>query len=70
MTWGAGLHLCPGKSFALYEIKTFIALMTMKFNIPKITYTEPTNFFCPAAFAMRPAVMHVTALDEHQESQV
>ena len=27
MTWGAGIHLCPGKMFAIYEIKIAVALL-------------------------------------------
>ena len=35
MTWGAGLHLCPGKMFALYEIKMALALLVAGFDIER-----------------------------------
>lgn len=49
MTWGAGPHLCPGKMFAIYEIKTGVLALLRKYkmnaiNIPKIDYFSPSAF--------------------------
>lgn len=54
-TWGAGVHLCPGKGFAVYEIKAAVALMINgfeKFEIPKDHLGE-LDYFSPSAFAER-----------------
>ena len=53
MTWGSGIHLCPGKQFALYEIKTAMALLVNNFNIFKFVKLSPLNYFSPSAFAER-----------------
>lgn len=55
MTWGSGIHICPGKMFAIYEIKMAIALITTtfkKFNISNEDYSN-INYFSPSAFAER-----------------
>merc|ERR1711871_1917828 len=51
MTWGAGVHLCPGKSFAIYEIKIALALMARTFHAPQIVKAGTPNYFSPSAFA-------------------
>jgi len=54
VTWGAGLHLCPGKMFALYEIKMAVALIlqSFRFEVNKDAI-KGLNYFSPAAFAER-----------------
>ena len=54
VTWGAGTHTCPGKKFALYEIKAALALLSIKFEQPTITSLGKMNYFSPSAFAERP----------------
>ena len=55
MTWGSGPHLCPGKSFALYEIKVALGLLTVIFERPEILDSDmgPINYFSPSAFCER-----------------
>ncbi|AYV81786.1 MAG: putative lanosterol 14-alpha demethylase [Harvfovirus sp.] len=53
MTWGSGPHLCPGREFALMEIKTGVALVTNyfeRFNIDPLQGNK-LNYFSPSAFA-------------------
>lgn len=55
MTWGAGVHLCPGKQFAIMEIKAAMSLVTNnfeRFEIGAKNYGE-LNYFSPSAFAER-----------------
>lgn len=51
MTWGAGKHLCPGKNFAIYEIKMIMALLTTNFERFHIPQVNKLNYFSPSAFA-------------------
>ena len=55
MTWGSGQHLCPGKIFAMYEIKAALALLTLNFERPEILDSDmgPINYFSPSAFSER-----------------
>lgn len=50
MTWGAGVHLCPGKMFAIYEIKMGLAMITNTFKQFKIGKSQK-DYFSPSAFA-------------------
>lgn len=52
LTWGAGLHLCPGKNFALYEIKMATAMFIMNYDM-NIKKLPELNYFSPSAFAER-----------------
>lgn len=54
ITWGHGVHLCPGKMFAIYETKTAIALLlnTFDMEIPG-NVLPPLDYFSPSAFAER-----------------
>ncbi|QKF94739.1 cytochrome P450 [Fadolivirus algeromassiliense] len=57
MTWGSSTHMCPGKMFALYELKAAMAMIVTtfkRFNIDKNKITD-LDFFSPAAFADRKA---------------
>lgn len=52
ITWGAGSHLCPGKLFAIYEIKTAIIYLLKQYDI--YAHSIPAlNYFSPSAFADR-----------------
>eukprot|EP01114_Cavostelium_apophysatum_P018477 TRINITY_DN571_c0_g1_i1.p2 TRINITY_DN571_c0_g1~~TRINITY_DN571_c0_g1_i1.p2 ORF type:complete len:476 (-),score=159.55 TRINITY_DN571_c0_g1_i1:60-1487(-) len=53
MTWGAGIHTCPGKSFAIYEIKAAVALITNNFVRPTNCNFGALDYFSPSAFAER-----------------
>jgi cytochrome P450 len=53
MTWGSGVHLCPGKGFAIYEIKMALALMTLNFKIELPKTLPELDYFSPSAFAER-----------------
>lgn len=63
MTWGAGVHLCPGKLFALYEIKMATALMTTHFKIELDSKLPPLNYFSPSAFAERQVLAKLTPIE-------
>lgn len=52
MTWGSGLHLCPGKNFAIYEIKMATALFALNYDI-KFRNIPELDYFSPSAFAER-----------------
>jgi len=49
-SWGSGVHLCPGKNFALYEIKMAVAYLVDNFSFKlqegdfKINYTSTGSF--------------------------
>lgn len=53
MTFGANTHLCPGKMFALMEIKTAVALVTSIFKPFSIQNLGKLDYFGPSAFAER-----------------
>ena len=54
LTFGSGLHLCPGKNFAILEIKAAIALITTQFKRFELPSPLPELFyFSPSAFAER-----------------
>ncbi len=52
MTWGAGVHLCPGKNFAIYEMKVGIAYLLNTFQIHSKS-VGPLEYFSPSAYAER-----------------
>lgn len=62
LTFGSGSHLCPGKKFALYEIKAGISLMTTNFELPEIVKFGELNYFSPAVFAERPVEIILTPI--------
>ena len=53
MTWGSGIHLCPGKLFALYEIKLAVTMIVTNFDIILPEVIPPLNYFSPSAYAER-----------------
>ena len=55
MTWGSGSHLCPGKQFAIYEIKMAMALLTTTFKQFAIPKKIAKDYFSPSAFAEKKA---------------
>lgn len=67
MTWGAGSHFCPGKMFAIYEIKAAIALLTTQFKMPTIVSQSGIDYFSPSAFAERPAVVMFNTRDDDDD---
>lgn len=69
MTWGAGVHLCPGKMFAIYEIKAAMALITntfKKINIPDKNIGNK-DYFSPSAFAERHVNVHLELKEEDKD---
>jgi cytochrome P450/alkylated DNA repair dioxygenase AlkB len=64
MTWGAGIHMCPGKQFAIYEIKTAIALIVTHFEKLEIKNIGPLDYFSPSAFAERHTTFLMKPLDK------
>ena len=50
MTWGSGVHLCPGKMFAIYETKAAMALLTNTFEQFEILQSKK-DYFSPSAYA-------------------
>ncbi len=67
MTWGAGVHLCPGKSFAIYEIKVAMALITTNFE----KFVMPSkgiklDYFSPSAFAEQQVTVGIKCLNESE----
>uniref|UniRef100_A0A6C0C9Q3 Cytochrome P450 n=1 Tax=viral metagenome TaxID=1070528 RepID=A0A6C0C9Q3_9ZZZZ len=54
LTFGSGSHLCPGKNFAILEIKAALAMITTQFERFKLPNPLPDLFyFSPSAFAER-----------------
>ena len=53
MTWGAGVHQCPGKPFATFEIKVAVALLVNSFERFNLENCTKNDYFSPAAFAER-----------------
>lgn len=68
MTWGAGVHLCPGKMFALYEIKTALALIITNFHIDCPDELPPLDYFSPSAFSERSVELSLTPINMSYES--
>lgn len=66
MTWGAIVHLCPGKMFAIYEIKIALSLIVTnfeRFDISDEDYSK-LDYFSPSAFAERNANVFFNPLFE------
>ncbi|RWR98904.1 hypothetical protein B4U79_18534 [Dinothrombium tinctorium] len=59
MTWGSGIHLCPGKNFALCEIKLAVAFLSKFIDTIKLTRIERKNYFSASAFVDRNAMAEV-----------
>jgi cytochrome P450 len=53
VTWGGGIHLCPGRMFALYVIKIALAHMVTNFNFEAVAKKGgyELDYFSPNAFA-------------------
>lgn len=66
LSWGAGVHHCPGRIFAIWEIKTAIALITTNFERFKIDpkNTSELNYFSPSAFAERTVKVKIQHLSK------
>ncbi len=55
---GAGIHLCPGKMFAIYEIKMAMALLTCHFERFDIPKDIEKDYFSPSAFAEKKSPLY------------
>jgi cytochrome P450 len=66
MTWGAGEHLCPGKMFAIYELKAGAAMITNAFKCFSVTKSRK-DYFSPSAFAESTADVNIEVLEEDEE---
>ena len=67
LTWGAGIHKCPGMVFAKWEIKAGLALLAMHFAAPKLTQIGNINYFSPSAFAERPLETSLVTTDASEQ---
>jgi sterol 14-demethylase len=63
MTWGAGTHFCPGKMFAINEIKTVAKMFKETFNVERPKELGKRNYNTPATFAVIPMVVTLTLKD-------
>jgi sterol 14-demethylase len=68
ITWGSGIHMCPGKMFALMEIKMATALITNNFNIIMPEKINPLNYFSSSAFANRQLTVTIEKFVENTDS--
>jgi len=69
MTWGAGVHLCPGKLFALYEIKMATALITTTFEIEIPKVLPPLDYFSSSAFAERQVMCRLKPIESESKPE-
>ncbi|QTF49748.1 putative lanosterol 14-alpha demethylase [Acanthamoeba polyphaga mimivirus] len=50
MNWGKGVHECPGKQFAIYEVKAAIAYIVTNFERFEFNHNDlKINYFSPSA---------------------
>jgi len=65
LTFGSGPHLCPGKGFAILEIKAAIAMITTQFKRFELPTPLPSLFyFSPSAFAERIVDVEIHPLEK------
>lgn len=65
MTWGAGVHQCPGKIFSIYEIKMALALILTNFEfVLEDGAISKIDYFSPSAFAERKVAAVLKPLKE------
>jgi cytochrome P450 len=69
VTWGGGFHLCPGRMFALYEIKIALAHMVTNFSFEAVAKGSDYEFdyFSPNAFANRKVKMVLSKRENKTE---
>jgi cytochrome P450 len=53
ITWGFGVHTCPGKNFAIYEMLAATAYIVASFDEPIIVKDKPINLFSTSAFGSK-----------------
>lgn len=53
LTWGSGVHLCPGKEFAISEIKIGLAFLVTYFQVNDYWGHDCVNHFSSSAFVER-----------------
>lgn len=70
MTWGAGTHRCPGKNFALYEIRAALAVLTTVFEPFELVEYGRLDYFSPSAFAERKVRVILNPRTIHDEKDV
>jgi len=72
-SWGSGVHLCPGKNFAIYEIKMAIAYLVNNFHFELPDKDIKVNYTSTGSFAERKLKMQLTPLpiteDKLKEAQ-
>jgi len=64
ITWGFGVHTCPGRMFAIYEIKACLAFLTSHFNKPIIEHISDINLFSTSAYGSRNATIRINSKNE------
>jgi cytochrome P450 len=70
LTFGAGLHLCPGRKFAMMEAKMLVALFTNYFKLPQIRSIGKLDYFSPSAYAECAARFDLEPIEKPLESYV
>lgn len=53
LTWGAGVHYCPGKYLAIAEIKVALALTLLAIQREGVQFTIHKAFTSPGSFTDR-----------------
>jgi cytochrome P450 len=69
MTWGSGIHLCPGKLFAIYEIKIATALLLNNFDVILPKVIPPLDYFSPSAYAERNLYVQIKHAQHNTKSE-
>jgi len=59
LSWGALVHQCPGKNFALNENKAAVALMIKAFEPFEVTYYGEPDYFSTASFVDRKVIVNM-----------
>lgn len=67
VTFGASTHLCPGKNFAIMEIKMAVALIVNNFKIFKLDNVPQADYFSPSAFAEKNAHVQFELLGDNDK---
>jgi hypothetical protein len=62
VTFGSGLHLCPGRLFAIMEAKMLAAVLTNHFELPSIVSQGKLDYFSPSAYAERAVKFKLTPI--------
>jgi hypothetical protein len=72
MTWGSGVHLCPGRGFELYEIIAALAMITTNFRKLELDLSTDRglDYFSPSVFARRYVKIKFTPLTKKEKEDL